>query len=111
MVIKEVSLRHIDLLDETFRISEDLDPPAMRSSIEAVGQLSPVVLLQRENGFGIVCGFRRVRALRILGCDHAVARILERTDAPLLDSFKSRASPAHSYRNPDGKSFLMIAAA
>jgi ParB-like chromosome segregation protein Spo0J len=75
MTFKEIHLEEIDFSDETFRISENLDPQSMRTSLSEVGQLSPVVLVPKEGAYQILCGFRRARALRDLGRACVSARI------------------------------------
>jgi ParB-like chromosome segregation protein Spo0J len=73
----EVRFERINFDDETFRISEDLDPAPLEESLREVGQLNPVILLDREGSAGIiVCGFRRLRALKRMGADRCLARYL-----------------------------------
>ncbi len=79
MTFKEIPLEEIDFSDESFRISEELDSAAILDSLRAIGQLNPVCLLDREPGKVIVCGFRRLRALKQLG-NTAVARILSENE-------------------------------
>jgi hypothetical protein len=76
MGIHEISLAELDLENETFRISENLDPPAVLNSLREVGQLNPVLLLEQNARKTIVCGFRRVRAMKKLGNPGILARIL-----------------------------------
>jgi ParB-like chromosome segregation protein Spo0J len=76
MIAEEVKLEAVDLEDERFRISEDLDPARLEESLRRVGQLHPVQLLPGENSkFLVICGFRRLRALRKIGHLSAWARI------------------------------------
>jgi hypothetical protein len=76
MTFKEIALEEIDWEDESFRISEELDSAAVMDSLREVGQLNPVLLLDQTPRKIIVCGFRRARALRQLGCSRIFARIL-----------------------------------
>ena len=76
MGIHDISLADLDLENETFRISEDLDPPAVLNSLREVGQLNPVLLLEQNARKTIVCGFRRVQAMKKLGKPGILARIL-----------------------------------
>jgi hypothetical protein len=76
MILKEIALEEIDWEDESFRISEELDSAAVLDSLRAVGQLNPILLLDQHPRQAIVCGFRRARGLRQLGCSHFIARIL-----------------------------------
>jgi len=78
MKLEKISLADIDFADESFRISEDLNPDRMAASLRAVGQLNPALLAEAgENPeFRIVCGFRRLHALRSIGGIEADARVL-----------------------------------
>ena len=76
MILKEMALDEISFENETFRISEDLDFPPVRDSLRRVGQLSPVILLDQKPQMTIVCGFRRVFALKQLEKTHVFARII-----------------------------------
>jgi hypothetical protein len=89
MILHEVPLTAIDFEDETYRISEDLDLVQMRSSLEAVGLINPVVLLEgaAPSAHTIVCGFRRLHGLRQLGRAEAAGRLLQPTDFSPLEVF------------------------
>jgi hypothetical protein len=76
MIFKEISLEEIDFNNETFRISEELDPALVLDSLREIGQLNPVILLNGNPLKVIVCGFRRIRAMRQLGSPRILARIL-----------------------------------
>jgi len=74
--MKDIEISGIDAECEEFRISEDLDSESLTDSLRAVGQLNPVILLERGASLIVVCGFRRLAAMRLLGIRAAVARIL-----------------------------------
>jgi ParB-like chromosome segregation protein Spo0J len=77
MDIAEVTLDNINLEDETYRISEDLDPAPLEESLREIGQLNPVILLSRsDSGAIVVSGFRRLRALKRFGAGRCLARFL-----------------------------------
>lgn len=76
MLIQEISLENIDFEDERFRISEELESSPLMDSLREIGQLNPVLLLERDSRKVIVCGFRRVRALARLGMARALARTI-----------------------------------
>ena len=76
MIFKEISLEEINCEDETFRVSEELDSVTLLNSLREIGQLNPVVLRDETPGKVIVCGFRRIRALRQLGHRRILAQIL-----------------------------------
>ncbi len=89
MIPMEVPLSAVDFEDETFRISEALDLDRMVASLNAVGQIHPVVLLERADGNGhrIVCGFRRLHGLRLMGRGQAMANLLHSTECSTLEAF------------------------
>jgi ParB-like chromosome segregation protein Spo0J len=76
MNFKEIPLEEIDFDDEEFRISEDLDSAAILKSIREIGQLNPVLFLDRGSRKVIVCGFRRARAMKRLGNRSVLGRLL-----------------------------------
>ena len=80
MILKEIPLEEISFDNEAFRISEALDSASVRDSLHQVGQLNPVILLAQKPQMAIVCGFRRIHALKQLGMRRAVARIFSDTD-------------------------------
>jgi hypothetical protein len=71
-----VPLSQIDFADESFRISDNLLPERLVTSIREIGVVAPVVLLGSGEGvYTIVCGFRRLHAMRQLGVAEACARV------------------------------------
>lgn len=83
MTIREILFEEIDAENQLFRISEELDPPAILDSLRAIGQLNPVVLLEQGDQKTVVCGFRRVRAMRNLGISRILVRMLPKGCDPL----------------------------
>ena len=81
MNLHEIPLEEIDFADESFRISEELDSTAVLDSLRAVGQLNPVCVLDGNPQKAIICGFRRLRALRQLGSPRALARVIAGNDS------------------------------
>ncbi len=75
MVLKEIELGEVDLADESFRITERLDSEPLLESLQAIGQLNPVVLREKRTRLAVVCGFRRVHALERLGVHRVLARV------------------------------------
>ncbi len=59
--IQQVPLQQIDVTDETFSVNFMPDLEKLRSSIKEVGLIEPVVLKKKNQGYQIVCGFRRIR--------------------------------------------------
>jgi hypothetical protein len=89
MVFKEIPLEEIDAENETFRISEELNSAPVLDSLREIGQLNPVILLENKPQKAIVCGFRRIRALRQLGIPRAVARIFSIEDCDATRAFET----------------------
>ncbi len=88
MDVREVPLSGIDFEDQTFRISEELDLDRMVASLRAVGQISPVLLLEEDSRLlRIVCGFRRLHGLRSLSRPEAAARILRASEFSMAEVF------------------------
>jgi hypothetical protein len=87
MIFNEMPLEEMDFTDESFRISEELDSAALMDSLRAVGQLNPACVLEGYPQMTIVCGFRRLRALRRLGNARALVRILPRSASDLTPTF------------------------
>lgn len=84
MDVNQVELASIDFSNETYRISEDLDPSPVEDSLRQIGQLNPVVLCR--NGAAprfIVAGFRRLRALKRLGKERCLAAVAGAEHQPL----------------------------
>ena len=88
MILQEVPLQSIDFADEIFRISEDMDSAAMRASLAEIGQLNPVLLFEQASRRIIVCGFRRLRALRELGRTVALAQTRSSAGCSRLEAFR-----------------------
>lgn len=76
MTLKQIPLDEISFENQVFRISEDLGSIPLLRSIREAGQLNPLILLDLKPLKAIVCGFRRVHALKQLEKREALARIL-----------------------------------
>lgn len=87
MTTIQISPDAIRLESRTFRVSEDLDSLPLLHSLREVGQLNPVLLLESPSGPEIVCGFRRVHAMKELGKTEVLARILRRQDCAEAQAF------------------------
>lgn len=77
---QEIPIRRIDLEDETFSVNFQPDLTKLRSSIERVGLIQPVLLRDRGDRYQIVCGFRRVSVARDLGTSEIEARVVEQEE-------------------------------
>jgi hypothetical protein len=88
MILSEISLDAIDFENENFRISEDLNLQSMLASIKTIGQQNPVLLLENDpSGKIIVCGFRRLHALRRLSATHAHAVVVSHAEFSPVQAF------------------------
>ncbi len=85
--IRKIPLKQIDLADETFSVNFMADLQRIRSSIEEVGVLQPVLLKEKRDGFQIVCGFRRISVLKELLIPEVKARVLEEKERDDLSLF------------------------
>jgi hypothetical protein len=88
MVFKEIPLEEISAENETFRISEELNSAQVLDSLREIGQLNPVILMEMESKLAIVCGFRRIRAMRQLGMHRSLARVLSSEDLDTTKAFE-----------------------
>ena len=98
--LKEVEVGAIDAECEDFCVGEELCTDRLEDSLRAVGQLNPVILLERGARLVIVCGFRRVAAMRRLGAQTVVARILTAEDCRVMHPFELALRDNLSQRKP-----------
>ncbi len=75
--IERIPISEVDLSDETFSVNFMPDLQSLRSSIQAVGMVQPVLLRRKEGRYQIVSGYRRVKVLKELGIPEVISRILE----------------------------------
>jgi ParB-like chromosome segregation protein Spo0J len=80
MILRQIPLNKISFENQAFRISEELDSEPVLNSIREVGQLNPVILLALQPQMAIVCGFRRVHALKQLNRTEVLAWISSTED-------------------------------
>ena len=74
---KIVKLSLIDSKDGSFRITTQTNVDHLMDSIHHVGMLNLPLLVEKETGYKIVCGFRRIEACRRLNWADMEVRILE----------------------------------
>ncbi len=75
--IQKIPLGQIDLSDETFAVSFEPDLRRLRSSIEELGLIQPVLLRKKDDRYQIVSGFRRISVFRQMGGPEIEARIFQ----------------------------------
>jgi ParB family chromosome partitioning protein len=83
--IQKIPLDEIDLSDDTFSINYLPDLQRLRSSIEAVGLIQPVLLRKKLNRYQIICGFRRISVWKELGGSEIESRVFEKKE---IDEFR-----------------------
>jgi ParB family transcriptional regulator, chromosome partitioning protein len=73
----ELGLLSLDQLDDddSFRLRPEGDVSRLAQDVARLGQVFPVDVRVRADRFQLVCGFRRVAALRVLQRDKVLARI------------------------------------
>jgi len=73
-----IKLSDIDMGNEFFRYSDErYDAEALMESISYSGMLNPVILLESEDGYRVVAGFRRIKAVVKLGLNEVQAYIIK----------------------------------
>jgi ParB family transcriptional regulator, chromosome partitioning protein len=75
--IQNIPLRQIDLSDDTFSVNYLPDVQRLRSSIEEMGLIQPVLLKKKLDGYQIVCGFRRISVMKELGKSEIESKVFE----------------------------------
>jgi len=85
--IQKILLKQIDLSDETFSINFLPDLQNLRSSIEEIGLIQPVLLREKRDGYQIVCGFRRISVMKELGSPEIESRVFEEKEMDGLRLF------------------------
>ena len=75
--IEKIPLNQIDDSDDTFSVNFMPDLHGLRSSIEEIGLIQPVLLRKKSGRYQIVCGFRRISVLKELGKSEIESRVFE----------------------------------
>jgi ParB family chromosome partitioning protein len=70
-----VNLSQIDMDDDSFRITTEQDLDNLMASINHLGLLNLPLLLEKETGYSIISGFRRIEACRCLNWSALRARV------------------------------------
>jgi len=87
MDIRKIPVQQIDLSDDTFFVNYLPDLQKLRSSIEEVGLIQPVLLRKKSGGHQIVCGFRRISVMKELGKSEIEARVFEEKETDEFQLF------------------------
>ncbi len=83
--IQKIPLQQIDLSDDTFFVNYLPDLQRLRSSIEEIGLIQPVLLKKKLSGYQIVCGFRRISVMKELGKSEIESQVFEEKE---MDEFQ-----------------------
>lgn len=73
-----ILLKDVDFNDKTYTFRVSLDTSDLESSISEEGLLYPPILLNKGSSYAIVCGYRRLNALKKLGTDSVEAQVYEK---------------------------------
>jgi len=85
--IQKIPISHIDLTDETFSVNFMLDLDRLRSSIEEIGLIQPVLLRKKQDEYQIVCGFRRIFIVKEIGGSDILSIVLDEDEKDDLRLF------------------------
>jgi ParB/RepB/Spo0J family partition protein len=85
--IQKIPLRQINLSDDTFSVNYLPNLERLRSSIEEIGLIQPVLLRKRTNRYQIICGFRRTSIFQELGKSEIESVVLEEKERDEFDLF------------------------
>jgi len=75
--IQKIPISHIDLTDETFSVNFMVDLDRLRSSIEEIGLIQPVLLRKKQDGYQIIGGFRRISIIKEMGGSDILSMVLD----------------------------------
>lgn len=79
---RNLPIGEIDERDSSFRISFGRDLSSLKTSLALSGLLAPLILREKEGGYQVICGFRRLEALRRLGQERVWALIYSPEELP-----------------------------
>ncbi len=85
--IQKIPLQKIDLSDETFSVNFKPDLQKLRSSIEELGLIQPILLREKGDRYQILCGFRRISVFRELENPEIEARVFKEKEMEDLGLF------------------------
>jgi ParB family chromosome partitioning protein len=85
--IQKIPISHIDLTDETFSVNFMPDLRRLRSSIEEIGLIQPVLLRKKQDGYQMICGFRRISIIKEMGSSEILSMVLDEEEKDDLRLF------------------------
>lgn len=75
-----INIQDIDFEDKRFKITNDKNDCEFDRSIKFFGVLNPPLLLNKNNGYCLISGFRRIDALKRYGVHQIEARVTDTQD-------------------------------
>ena len=85
MDIRKIPVQYIDVSDKTYSVNFAPDLQRLRSSIEEMGLIQPVLLRKKSGGYQIICGFRRISVINDLGKLEIESKVFEEKE---MDAFQ-----------------------
>ncbi len=85
--IQTIPISHIDLTDETFSVNFMPDLRRLRSSVEEIGLIQPVLLRKKQDGYQVICGFRRISIIKEMGASDILSMVLDEEEKDDLRLF------------------------
>ena len=85
--IQKIPISHIDLTDETFSVNFMADLHRLQSSMEEIGLIQPVILRKKQDGYQVVCGFRRISIIKEIGGSDILSMVLDEEEKDDLRLF------------------------
>ena len=85
--IQKIPISHIDLADKTFSVNFMADLHRLRSSIEEIGLIQPVLLRKKQNEYQIICGFRKISIIKEMGGSDILSMVLDEEEKDDLRLF------------------------
>jgi ParB family chromosome partitioning protein len=85
--IQKIPISHIDFTDETFSVNFMPDLDRLRSSMEEIGLIQPVLLRKKHDGYQMICGFRRISIIKEIGGSDILSMVLDEEEKDDLRLF------------------------
>ncbi len=85
--IERIPLQQIDLSNDTFSVNYLPNLQKLRSSIEQIGLIQPVLLRKKRDHYQIVCGFRRISVMKALDKSEIESKVFEEKEVDEFQSF------------------------
>jgi ParB/RepB/Spo0J family partition protein len=87
MDIRKIPIQQIDVSDKTYSVNYLPDVGKLRSSIEQIGLIQPVLLRRKRDHYQIVCGFRRISVMKELGKSEIESKVFEEDERDEFELF------------------------